>query len=132
MFEKRHQFNGGKQLERIAHETIIETQEESEKDDEIIFKLLIDEKMVSWAKTTLYSHIEEFHTACFGKRKGYGGKLLAFMEKNAKAHGATSMVTCNFDPRNHVAISFFKKMSYTINQNTAVMSTSVYGVRLFK
>jgi ribosomal protein S18 acetylase RimI-like enzyme len=124
--------SGDKQLERIAHETIIETQEESEKDDEIIYKLLIDEKMVSWAKTTLYSHIDEFHTACLEKRKGYGRKLLAFMEKNAKAHGATSIVTCNFDPCNYAAISFFKKMSYTINQPKTVVSCSVYVAKLFK
>ena len=119
-------------MERIAYERIIETQEESEKDDEIIYKLLIDEKMVSWAKTALYSYIEEFHTACLEKRKGYGRKLLAFMEKNAKAHGATSMVTCNFDPCNYAAISFFEKMSYTINQTKTGISCSVYETKLFK
>ena len=37
-------------LENTAKEKIVETQEESEEDDEIIFTLLVDGKIASWAK----------------------------------------------------------------------------------
>jgi hypothetical protein len=119
-------------LDRILNETILETQEESENDDEIVFKLLIDGKVVSWAKTTLYSHIDDIHTACLEKGKGYGQKLLAFMEKNAKAHSATSMSTCQFDPSKEEVINFFKKMCYTINPPTTALTSSVDGTKLLK
>lgn len=123
---------GMKQLERIAHETIVETQEESEKDDEIIFKLIIDGKMVSWAKTTLYSNLDDLHTACLDKRKGYGKKLLAYVEKNARDHCATSIKTCNFNIRNDEAINFFKRMCYVINSSTTALNGSVNGKKIIK
>ncbi len=90
------------------------------------------EKRFLGLKTTLCSHLEDIHTVCLEKEKGYGQKLLAFMEKNAKAHGATSMSTCNFGPSTGEAISFFKKMSYTINSPVTVLTGSVNGTKLFK
>jgi GNAT superfamily N-acetyltransferase len=48
---------------------------------------------VSWTKTLLYSYLEEIYTARKEKRKGFGQKLLVYLEKNAKAHGATTMKT---------------------------------------
>jgi hypothetical protein len=119
-------------LNRILNETILETQEESENDDEIVFKLLIDGKVVSWAKTTLYSHIDDIHTACLEKGKGHGQKLLKFIEKNAKAHSATSMSTCQFDPSKGAVIFFFKKMGYTINSPPIALTGSVDGTKLLK
>lgn len=104
-----------KQLENAANEKIVETQEESEENDEITFMLFADGKIVSWAKTLLYSYLEEIHTARMEKRKGFGRKLLAYMEKNAKAHGATTMETSDFDPCDDEAISFFKSMCYELN-----------------
>ena len=39
-----------KHAENTAIERIVETQEESEEDDEMIFTLFANEKLVSWAK----------------------------------------------------------------------------------
>ncbi len=103
-----------KQLEHVADEKIVEMQEESERDDEIIYTLFVDGKIVSWAKTLLYSYLEEIHTARKKKRKGFGRKLLVYMEKNAKAHCATTMRTSDIDPYDDEAISFFKSMRYEL------------------
>ena len=103
-----------KHLENSTIEEILETQEESEEDDEMIFTLFVNEKLVSWAKTLLYSFLEEIHTAHAEKRKGYGRKLLAHIEKNAKAHGATTMKTSEIDPCSDEAIGFFIRMGYEL------------------
>jgi hypothetical protein len=60
---------------------------------------------VSWKKYIL--HISE-------KRKGYGRKLLAHIEKNAKAHGANTMKTSEIGPCSDEAISFFISMGYEL------------------
>jgi GNAT superfamily N-acetyltransferase len=101
-----------KHPENTAIEKIVDVQEESEEDDEMIFRLFVDEKLVSWAKTLLYSFLEEIHTARVEKRKGYGRKLLAYIEKNAKVHGATTMKTSEIDPCNDEAVGFFSSMGY--------------------
>jgi GNAT superfamily N-acetyltransferase len=103
-----------KQLKNAANEKIVERQEESEEDDEITFTLFVDGRIVSWAKTLLYSYLKEIHTARKEKRKGFGRKLLAYMEKNAKAHGATTIKTGDIDPCSGEAISFFISMGYKV------------------
>ncbi len=55
---------------------------------------------------------KKYITAREEKRKGYGRKLLAYMEKNAKAHGATAMKTIGINPCNDEAIVFFRSMGY--------------------
>jgi GNAT superfamily N-acetyltransferase len=101
-----------KHPENTAIEKIVETQEESEEDDEITLMLFVDGEIVSWAKTLLYSFLKEIHTAHGEKRKGYGRKLLAYIEKNAKAHGATTMKTSDIDTCNDEAVGFFRSMGY--------------------
>jgi GNAT superfamily N-acetyltransferase len=101
-----------KNPENAAIEKIVETQEESEEDDEITLRLFVDGAIVSWAKTLLYSFLKEIHTAHGEKRKGYGGKLLAYIEENAKAHGATAIKTSDIDPCNDEAVGFFRSMGY--------------------
>ena len=101
-----------KHPENVAIEKIVETQEESEEDDEITLRLFADGEIVAWAKTLLYSFLKEIHTAREEKRKGYGRKLLAYIEKNAKAHGAFTMKTSGIDPSNYEAIGFFRSMGY--------------------
>jgi len=103
-----------KHPENAAIEKIVETQEESEQDDEITLRLYADGEIVSWAKTLLYSFLEEIHTARGEKRKGYGRKLLVYIEKNAKALGATVMKTIGIDPYNDEAIVFFRSMGYRL------------------
>jgi GNAT superfamily N-acetyltransferase len=93
---------------------VVETEEESEQDDEITLRLFANGEIMSWAKTLLYSFLEEIHTAHWEKRKGYGEKLLAHIEKNAKAHGATTMKTSDIDPCNHEAVGFFRNMGYEL------------------
>ena len=93
-------------------EKIVETQEESEEDDELIFTLLVDGKIVSWAKTLLYSHLKEIHTARKEKQNEYGKKLLAHIEKNARSHGATAMKAGYSDFYNEEAVGFFRSMGY--------------------
>jgi GNAT superfamily N-acetyltransferase len=101
-----------KHPENTAIEKIVDMQEESEEDDKMIFRLFVNEKLVSWAKTLMYSFLEEIHTARVEKRKGYGRKLLAYIEKNANAHGATTMRTSGIDPCSDEATSFFISMGY--------------------
>lgn len=101
-----------KQQKNSINEKIIETQEESEEDDEITFTLFINGKIVSWAKTVLYSFLKEIHTTCREKRKGFGRKLLVYLEKNAKAHGATTMKTSGIDPCGNEEINFFKSLCF--------------------
>jgi len=101
-----------KHPENAAIEEIVETQEESEQDDEIILRLFVNGEIVSWAKTLLYSFLKEIHTARGEKRKGYSRKLLVYIEKNAKAHGAATMNTSGIDPCNEEAIGFFRNMGY--------------------
>jgi GNAT superfamily N-acetyltransferase len=115
-----------KHPENAANEKIVEMQEESEEDDETIFKLFVNEKLVSWAKTLLYSFLEDIHTANVEKRKGYGRKLLVHIEKNAKAHGATTMQTSEINSINDVAIGFFRSMGY------GLQSIEHYGTCFFE
>ncbi len=61
--EKQAMKTEEKQMKDAMNEQIVETQEESEEDDEITFTLLVDGKIVSWAKTLLYSYLKEIHTA---------------------------------------------------------------------
>ena len=110
-------------------EKIVETQEESEQDDEITLRLFADKEIASWAKTILYSFLEEIHTAREEKRKGYGRKLLAYIEKNAKAHGATTMNTSGIDPCNDEAIVFFRSMSYRLRPNENDATGFLEGTR---
>jgi hypothetical protein len=62
---------------------IIETQQESELDDEILFTLLLTEKLRLGLRPHCYSNLEENSTVCLVKRKGYGRLRLAFIEKTA-------------------------------------------------
>ncbi len=110
---------------------IVETQQESELDDETLFTLFIDGEIASWAKITLYSNLEDIHTACLKKRKGYGRLLLAFIEKTAQDHCATSLRTSDFDACNDEAIKFFKKGGYAINLSMSGLSTSVKATKFF-
>jgi hypothetical protein len=94
--------------------------------------ILFDGKIVSWAKTTLYSTLEDIHTACLEKRKGYCRLLLAFIEKTAQHHCATSMTTSDFDACNDEATDFFKNGRYEINPSVSGLSTSIKATKLFK
>jgi hypothetical protein len=119
-------------MDRITQVKIIETQQESEIDDEILFTLFVDGNTVSWAKTILYSTLEDIHTACLEKRKGYGRLLLAFIEKSARNHCAASMTTSDFNAFNYEATNFFKKMSYEINPSPSGLSTCLKAAKFFK
>jgi GNAT superfamily N-acetyltransferase len=99
-------------LENSTNEKILETQEESEEDDEMIIRFFVDGEIVSWAKTLLYSYLKEIHTAIGEKHKGYGRKLLSHIEKNAKAHGATTMKAYYDDSCKEEAAVFFRSMGY--------------------
>jgi GNAT superfamily N-acetyltransferase len=115
-----------KHPENAAIEKIMDMQEESEEDDEMIFKLFVNEKLVAWAKTLLYSFLEDIHTANVEKRKGFGRKLLVYIEKNAKAHGATTMKTSEIHSSNDGAIGFLRSMGYRLR------SIEHYGTCVFE
>jgi ribosomal protein S18 acetylase RimI-like enzyme len=115
-----------KHPENAAIEKIMDMQEESEEDDEMIFKLFVNEKLMAWAKTLLYSSLKDIHTANVEKRKGYGRKLLVHIEKNAKAHGATTMKTSEIDSSNDGAIGFLRSMGYRLR------SIEHYGTCVFE
>ncbi len=111
---------------------IIETQQESEIDDETVFTLFVDGKVMSWAKTTLYSNLEDIRTARLEKRRGYGRLLLTFIEKNARSHGLASMSTSDFNACNVEATGFFKDMFYTINSSVSCLDTPVKALKIFE
>ena len=118
-----------KHLQNTVVEKIVETQEESEEDDEITLRLFADGEIVSWAKTLLYSFLEEIRTATAKRRKGYGRKLLANIEKNAKAHGATAMKTSDIDPCSDEAIGFFINMDYELKPFVNNASRLIMGTK---
>jgi ribosomal protein S18 acetylase RimI-like enzyme len=105
-----------KQNENSLNEEIIESQEESEEDDEVTFTFFVNGEIVSWAKTLIYSYLEEIHTATREKRKGYGGKLLFHIEKIAKAHGVKTMKTRFVDTGRDEAIGFFRNAGYGLKR----------------
>jgi hypothetical protein len=110
---------------------IVETQQESEIDDETVFTLSVDGKIMSWAKTTLYSNLEYIRTARLEKRRGYGRLLLTSIEKNARNHSVASMSTSDFNACNVEATGFFKDMFYTINSPVSCLDTSVKASKIF-
>lgn len=104
-----------KHIENSKNEEIIETQEESEEDDEVTFRFFVNGEIVSWAKTLLYSYLKEIHAAIGEKRKGYGRKLLSYIEEIAKTHGATAIKACYADSGSDEAPVFFRSMGYVLN-----------------
>jgi hypothetical protein len=86
-----------KHLENSTNENMLETQEESEEDDELIFRFFVNGEIVSWAKTQLYNYLEEIHTVIGEKHNGYG---------------ATTMKTYYSDSCSNEAAGFFRSMSY--------------------
>jgi GNAT superfamily N-acetyltransferase len=121
-----------KHLEKFANENILETQEESEEDDELIFRFFVNGEIVSWAKTQLYSNLEEIHTAIGEKHKGYGTKLLSHIEKNAKAHGATAMKIYYNDSCSDEAAGFFRSMGYGLQPLKTIKDDSQRFLELTK
>lgn len=119
-------------MEKYPKMEIIETQQESEIDDETVFTLFVDGKVMSWAKTTLYSNLEDIRTARLEKRRGYAGLLLTFIEKNARSHCVASMSTSDFNACNVEATGFFKDMFYTVNSSVSCLDTSVKASKIFQ
>ena len=118
--------------DRIAKIEIVESQQESEVDDELLFTLFVDGKTMSWAKTILYGNLSDIHTAFLEKRKGYGRLLLTFIENNAQKHCATSMGTSDFNTCNDEATDFFKKMLYEVNPSVSGLNAFVRATKFFK
>jgi hypothetical protein len=118
-------------MEKNPKVEIIETQQESEIDDETVFTLFIDGKVMSWAKTTLYSNLEDIRTARLEKRRGYGRLLLTSIEENARCHRLASMNTSDFNVCNVEATGFFKDMFYTIS-SVSCLDTSMKASKIFQ
>ena len=118
--------------DRIAKVEIVETQQESEIDDEVLFTLFVDGKTVSWAKTILYGNLCDINTAFFNKRKGYGRQLLTFIENNAQKHCTTSMRTSDFNACNAEATNFFMSMLYQVNPSGYGLNAFVRATKFFK
>jgi GNAT superfamily N-acetyltransferase len=89
-------------------EQIIEEQE----GDEHIFKLIIDKKIMCTARTLAYRHLEKIKTTTGEEGKGYGKKLLTYIEKVAKEHDVKVMETSDIDPYDYATVSFFKTLGY--------------------
>ena len=121
-----------KHLENSTNENMLETQEESEEDDELIFRFFVNGEIVSWAKTQLYNYLEEIHTVIGEKHNGYGRKLLSHIEKNAKAHGATTMKTYYSDSCSNEAAGFFRSMGYGLKPIKLIENDSPRFLELIK
>ncbi|XHH09775.1 MAG: hypothetical protein ACFCUE_03880 [Candidatus Bathyarchaeia archaeon] len=120
-------------IDRIKKVEIFETQQESEKDDEMLFTLFVNGKTVSsWAKTILYSNLEDIHTVDNEKRKGYGKLLLTFIEKRAQNHYAPSMRTNDFKSHDVEATDSFKLIFQWINHSIFLINGSVNSSIIFR
>jgi GNAT superfamily N-acetyltransferase len=93
-------------------EQIIEEQE----DGELVFKLIVDGKVMCVARTIPYSYLGKIKTTEGEEGKGYGKKLLTHIEKVAKEHDVKIMKTSDIDPCDYTAVSFFKTMGYRFKQ----------------
>lgn len=118
--------------DRIAKVEIVESQQESEVDDELLFTLFVDGKTVSWAKTVLYGNLSSIHTAFWEKRKGYGRLLLTSIENNARKHCTISMRTSDFNACNAEATNFFKNMLYEVNPSGSGLNAFVRATKFLK
>lgn len=118
-----------KYIEKSTSEEIVETQEESEEDDEVTFRFFVNGKIVSWAKTILYSCLKELCTSNKERRKGYCGKLLSHIEKISKARGAISMRACYADSWSDEAAVFFRRRGYVLNPVENDMSRFLEAIK---
>lgn len=94
----------------IFSEQITEEVENSER----VFKLIVNGEVVSSARTLHYSFLLNIRTKEEEKRKGYGKKLLRYIEELAKENGAKEMKTDDIDSCSSEAVCFFKSMRYRL------------------
>jgi hypothetical protein len=92
-------------------EQIIERQE----GDECVFELIVNEKVVSGARTEPYSLLLNVKTTEGEEGKGYAKKLLMHIEKIAREHNAKSMKTSDIDPCDYKTVCFLKSMDYILD-----------------
>jgi len=83
-----------------------------QEDDELVYKLIVNNKMVCGAKTESYNLLLNIKTTEGEEGKGYAKKLLTYIEKVAREHNAKTMKTDDIDPCNYRAVSLFKSMGY--------------------
>jgi hypothetical protein len=83
--------------------------------DECVFELIVNEKVVSSARTEPYSLLLDIKTTEGEEGQGYAKKLLMHIEKIAKEQNAKTMKTSDIDPCDYKAICFFKSMNYVLN-----------------
>jgi hypothetical protein len=80
--------------------------------DNLVFRLLVNDKEACWARILPYSVLVEIQTTKGEEGKGYGKKLLTHIEKVAKEHNVMVMKTSDIDPCDYKVVSFFKNMGY--------------------
>lgn len=97
-------------------ETVREKIEVTQEDDCRIWKLVVDGKVVSTAKTLLFGSLFTIGTIPEEQHKGYATKLLHHIEEAAKKEGVTTMKTLqpHIESTDWKAVSFFRKMGYTL------------------
>lgn len=82
--------------------------------NEHVFELVVDEKVVCTAKTLDYKVLEVIDCVPSEKRKGYATRLLKGIEEIAKQNGIKVITTSDIDSKDIAATSFFKSMGYTL------------------
>jgi hypothetical protein len=82
--------------------------------DNLVFRLLVNDKEMSYARTLHYDFLVYIQATKGEEGKGYGRKLLTHIEKLAKEHNAKVMKTSDIDPCDYKTISFFKSMGYRL------------------
>jgi hypothetical protein len=81
----------------------------------IVYTLFVNGKKVCGAKVLPYSLLLDITTTQGEEGKGYGKKLLAYIEKIAKKNNVVTMKTDEIDPCAWKTVSFFKSMGYRFN-----------------
>jgi len=82
--------------------------------NEHVFKLFVDGKMMCGARTLSYSLLLNITTTKGEERKGYSKKPLRHIEELAKENGVKQMKTDNIDSCSSEAVCFFKNMGYRL------------------
>lgn len=87
---------------------------EEPENDERVYKLIVNGKTVCCARTLPYSMLLKIETKKEEKRKGYGKKLLGYIEELARKNDAKEMKTDDIDSCSSEAVCFFRSMGYRL------------------
>ena len=88
--------------------------EEKSENNEHVFELVVDEKLVCTAKTLGYELLETIDCIPSERRRKHAMKLLTYIHEVARQNSVKTIRTSDIDSRDVAAVCFFKSMGYTL------------------